>query len=627
MTITTLMMALEYDCYSYDDIREYLSSPVAMRTPPAGFVLLWMTSILFCLYSNHCCATTKPPMLKTFARRKTYGQIPNNTVAEQLAELLKKRSRSLTHLDSQDLLDLRSNNHSDFNCSEVKSYHHSDINEIKQCSESTPKSRRSSRETEEGAHRVPKKRCSSGDSRHSIGGHSVGGDSRHSISGHSVGGDSSHRYSEASTFSDTDSLRRRYFGYNRRYSNYSVATTVQTTLSSFIEPETAVDLAENLMVELFDTDDIDGIIPARFLQANQDAIVDNIREEEYTPSYSPTASCDQSSFDDDFLPHSSFAGESTSEIRFSSISSPHNTGSPRSSRHSKSSSPERLEPVSSYPIEGGMPRTSIWSMTNTQLDTVEEETASQISPSPRVMSPRISIDNGESFDAVADLQSKPTQPTTHRLSVPYMRKISLQRDHQREHHRFSVESMPVSENSFYFSVTSFDDDIVGKMEMIDDQMPSPMPSPKLDRRQRRVGTVSTPNSSVLQWLANMPKEPLQSLDPDEPWPFNEDVATSTATSEVVMETLTVPERRISLSETSDLDSFHSCRDDYAASNISGQDSFDCTQLDVNHNDQITDQGDDQDKDETLRKEVTLDQQSAHRRQRLKQQQQAIDFDY
>ena len=533
-------------------------------------------------------------------------------MTEQLVELLKKRSRSLTHLDMQDLLDLKANNHSEFNHSDItetklKWCNHSDISETRHCNESTPKSRRSSRETEETPHRVPKKRCSSGDSRNS------------------VGGDSCHRYSEASSYSDSDSLRRRYYGWGRRFSNYSVATTVHTTLSSFIEPETAVDLAENLMVELFDTDDIDGIIPARFLQTNQEAIVDNIREEEYTPSYSPTASCDQSSFDDDFLPHS-FAGESTSELRFSNMSSPHNTGSPRSSRHSKSSSPERLEPISSYPIEGGMPRPSIWSM-NMQLDTVEEETASQISPSPRVMSPRISVDNGESFDAVADLQTKQTnQPTTHRLSVPFMRKISLQRDHQREHHRFSVESMPVSENSFYFSVTSFDDDIVNKMEMIDDQMPSPMPSPKLDRRQRKVGTVSTPNSVVLQWLANMPRDTPQSLDPDEPWPFNEDVASSAATSEVVMETLTVPERRISLSETSDLDSFHSCRDDYAASNISGQDSFDCTQLDVNHNDQITDQGGDQDKDDTLCKEVTLDQQPVHRRQRLKQQREAIDYD-
>ena len=259
-----------------------------------------------------------------------------------------------------------------------------------------------------------------------------------------------------------------------------------------------------------------------------------------------------------------------------------------------------------------------------QLDTVEEEATSQISPSPRVMSPRISIDNGDKFDALVDHHSKPAQQTTHRLSVPHTRKISLQRDHPRDYHRFSVESIPVSENSFYFSVTSFDDDIVGKMEMIED----PVPSPKLDRRQRKMATVSSPNASVLQWLANMPKETPATLDPDEPWPFNEDVTISSAAPEVAMETLAVPERRISLSEASDMDSFHSCRDDYAASNISGQDSFDYPQLDNNQNEQTTDQqnqDDDQDKDETLRRGMTIDQPS-HRRQRLKQQREAIDYD-
>ena len=560
-----------------------------MRTS-AGFVLPWMTFILFCLCRNHCFGT-KPPTSKQLARRNTCGQLlPKNSVAEKLVEFLKQRSRSLSYLDTEDLLD-------------VKPSDDVEVNETSYCNENTVRSRRSSREIEDTPHRLPsKKRCSSAESRNSI------------------GGESSHRYSETSSYSDSDSLRRRYFGWSRRFSNYSVATT-HTTLSSFIEPEAAVDLAENLMIELFDTDDIDGIIPARFLQTNQEAIVDNIREEEYSPSYSPTASCGQSSFDEDYLPPN-FSSELASEIRLSTASSPHNTGSPRSSRHSKSSSPERTDPISLYPNEGSMPRNSMFSMPNMnmQLDTVEEETASQISPSPRVMSPRISIDNGENFDALVDLHTKPAQQITHRLSVPHMRKISLQREH-REHHRFSVESMPVSENSFYFSVTSFDDDIVGKMEMIED----PTPSPKLDRRQRRVATVSTPNASVLQWLANMPKDTPTNLDPDEPWPFNESNASSTAASEVTMETLAVPERRISLSETSDLDSFHSCRDDYASSNISGQDSFDYTQLDSNQND-IIDQRDDQDKEATLRKDMTVDQQTAWRRQRLKQQREAIDCD-
>lgn len=516
--------------------------------------------------------------------------MPNNSVAEKLAEFLKKRSRSLTHFDMQDMVDARS----------------SLDNNDTSCDETASSNKCSTKIVEDVPVRIPKKRCSSGESRNS------------------VGGDSYHRYSEASTYSDSDSLRRRCLGWNRRFSNYSVATTgtMQTSLSSFIEPEAAVDLAENLMIELFDTDDIDGIIPARFLQSNQEAIVDNIREEEYSPSYTPSGSCDHSSFEDDSsMPHN-LAGELGSELRFSNIASPHNTGSPRSSRHSKSSSPERTDMISAYPIEGVLPRNSIFS--NMQLDTVEEETASQISPSPRVMSPRISIDNGESFDALVDLHNKPSQVTGHRLSVPYMRKISLQREHAREYHRFSVESMPVSENSFYFSVTSFDDDIVGKMEMMDD-------SPKLDRRQRKMATVSTPNTSVLQWLANMPKDIPTSIDPDEPWPFNEDVASSAAPSaEVVMETLAVPERKISVSETSDLDSFHSCRDDYASSNISGQDSFDYAQLDCNQTEHSTNQFDQYDlacdKDNTLHQVITVDQQPSHRRQRLKPQREAIDYD-
>ena len=574
-----------------------------------------MTFILFCLYSNHC------PVTKQFLRRNTYGQLPpNNHISERLVELLKKRSKSLSQLDTQDLLSVKPSPALQDN-SDVYNEHISI-------------SRKSSREVDEYPHRIPKKRCSSADSRKSIGAESRRSaesrksvESRKSLGGYSLGGESSHRYSEVSTTlsttSDSDSLRRRYLGWTRRFSNYSVATSERTTLSSFIEPDAAVDLAENLMVELFDTDDIDGIIPARFLQTNQDAIVDNIREEEYSPSFSPTASCGQSSFDEECSLPYIVPAEAASELRLSTVSSPHNTSSPRSSRHSKSSSPERTDPISAYPIEGGLPRNSILSLTNMQLDTVEEETASQISPSPRVMSPRISIDNGDSFDALVDLHTKPAQPTAHRLSVPHMRKISLQREH-REHHRFSVESIPVSENSFYFSVTSFDDDIVNKMEMIED----PTPSPKLDRRQRKMATVSTPNASVLQWLASMPKEAPPGIDPDEPWPFNENVSTATG-SEVTMETLAVPERRISLSETSDLDSFHSCRDDYAASNISGQDSFDCGQLlDTNQTEQATDQKNqdvDEDKEGTLRKGTTLDQPS-HRRQRLKQQREAIDCD-
>lgn len=558
-----------------------------MRTTTG--VLLWMTFILFCLYSNRC-PVSKPPTDKSFQRRKTYGQLPKNPMVDHLAEFLKKRSKSMTHLDHpKSITDVRS--------FDAPYENGNTCNGNTSCTSPTLK------EVEEIPRSVTKRRCDSGQS--------MGGESRRSV-------DSSHRYSETSTYSgDSDSLRRRYLGWNRRFSNYSVATSVQTSLSSFIEPDSALDLAENLMIELFDTDDIDGIIPARFLQSNEEAIVDNIREEElYSPSYSPTASCGHSSFEEDNSLTYNHTGEFGSELRFSTVSSPLNTGSPRSSRHSKSSSPERTdrEPISTYPNEGGgLPRHSIYSLTH--LDTVEEETASQISPSPRVMSPRISIDNGDSFDALVEQHhAKPTQQTNHRLSVPYMRKVSLQKDHPREHHRYSVDSIPVSENSFYFSITSFDDEFAGKMETIDDLAINPK------HRYRKMATVSTPNTAVLQWLAKIPKD--ASLDPDEPWPFNEGVTPSTPAPGVAMETLAVPERKMSLSEASDLDSFHSCRDGYACSNISGQDSVDYPQLDNTLNEQIFEQCSDQDKD-TLKRGVTLEQRIS---QFQRSKQAAIDFE-
>jgi len=480
-------------------------------------------------------------------RRATHAELPNKSINYRLKELLLKRSNSCSEIEvpfiSEEAPTISPEKEFEWN--------------------ETVKKVSIVENTEEIPFRsTPKRRSTTGSSIHSH-----------------------HRFSETSTLSDNDSFRRRSnLSLQRRFSNYSVATTSLTTCSNFstiLEPDSAIDLAEALFMNIFDNDDIDGLIPPRFLTTNPDAIVDNIREEEiFSGSYSPSASCDHSSSLDEDLAntfnfHTSELG--STELRLSCASTPLTTGSPRSSRHSKSSSPERTEPVSSFPIEGGPPRTSFLSMNNMlMLDTVEEETASQISPSPRVLSPRMSIDLGDSFDLPSEQRSK-QQTTSHRLSVPHMRKVSLQREHSpREYHRYSVDSM-VSENSFYFSVTSFDDDIKGKMDQIDD----PTSSPKVERRQRKLATVATPpNSTVLNWLANMPKDNPPILDPDEPWPFNDDAAhSSAAPCEGSMEFLTVPERKLSLSESSDL-SFHSCRDDYAASNISGQDSIDYTQLDI-----------------------------------------------
>jgi len=484
-------------------------------------------------------------------RRATHAQLPNKTINDRLKEFLSKRSNSCSQIDAPFL-------------------------------------------SEEAPTTSPDKEIEwneNGKSKVSIVESVDEFPFRNTAKRRSTTGSSVHRFSETSTISDNDSFRRRSnLSLQRRFSNYSVATTAMTTCSNFstiLEPDSAIDLAEALFMNIFDNDDIDGLIPPRFLTTNPGAIVDNIREEEiFSGSYSPSASCDRSSsLDEDFVNTFNYHGSElgSSDLRMPCASTPRTTSSPRSSRHSKSSSPERTEPVSSFPIEGGPPRTSMFSMNSMLLlDTVEEETASQISPSPRVMSPRVSVDLGESFDLANEQRSKP-QPTTHRLSVPHMRKISLQRDlSPREHHRYSVDSM-VSDTSFYFSVTSFDDELKGKMEQIEE----PAASPKVERRQRKLATVTTPpNSSVLNWLANMPKDNPPTLDPDEPWPFNESTARSSELSETSnMEFLTVPERKPSLSESSDL-SFHSCRDDYAPSNISGQDSMDYyTQLDsVSHTD-------------------------------------------
>ena len=487
-------------------------------------------------------------------RRATHAQLPDKGINDRLKELLLKRSNSCSQIDTPFLPEEAPTSSSPEKEVEWNENGKSKVS-IVESSEELP------------FRSIPKRR--------------------------STTGSSIHRFSETSTLSDNDSFRRRSNLYlQRRFSNYSVATTSLTTCSNFstiLEPNSAIDLAEALFMNIFDNDDIDGLIPPRFLDTNPDAIVDNIREEEiFSGSYSPSASCDHSSsLDEDYANTFNFYASElgNSELRLPCASTPRTTGSPRSSRHSKSASPERTEPVSSFPIEGGPPRTSMFSMNSMLLDTVEEETASQISPSPRVLSPRMSIDLGDSFDLASELRSNKPQTTSHRLSVPHMRKVSLQREHSpREHHRYSVDSM-VSENSFYFSVTSFDDDIKGKMEQIED----PASSPKVERRQRKLATVATPpNSTVLNWLANIPKDNPPTLDPDEPWPFNDDSAQSSAPCEVNMEFLTVPERKLSLSESSDM-SFHSCRDDYAASNISGQDSIDYIQLDGNTQTDLPDQ--------------------------------------
>jgi hypothetical protein len=153
------------------------------------------------------------------------------------------------------------------------------------------------------------------------------------------------------------------------------------------------------------------------------------------------------------------------------------------------------------------------------LETVVEETASQLSPSgsPRI-SPRHSIDNG--LAQVAE-----GKQIGNLLSVPQTRKNSLPLSGQpqpvppsRDGYKLSIESLKSyhsyhSADTIYFSITSYDDDEdvpVGPGGQ--NQPPSP--------RSRKKATSTAPDSKLLQWLQYQPS--VHELDDNEqPWPFNE----------------------------------------------------------------------------------------------------------
>ena len=148
------------------------------------------------------------------------------------------------------------------------------------------------------------------------------------------------------------------------------------------------------------------------------------------------------------------------------------------------------------------------------LETVVEETASDLSPSPRWLSPRVSIDH-----SVADGKMG------YSLTVQKPRKRSLP---TREGYKISIGSQVESEpESIYFSVTSYDDKITSHDKDKEDCVPAPVPLPLEDQspqRRRRRG-VYTPPPGLLTWLSmqkSISEEECLNQDPSElPWPFSE----------------------------------------------------------------------------------------------------------
>ncbi len=167
------------------------------------------------------------------------------------------------------------------------------------------------------------------------------------------------------------------------------------------------------------------------------------------------------------------------------------------------------------------------------LETVPEETASDLSPSPRWHSPRVSIDH-----SVVELDKVEGKLGTG-LAMQ-MRKRSLP---QRDGHRLSIGSQVESEpESIYFSVTSYDDEITKEKEKEREELTTPLSLPgsvddclMLNRRRRR--GVYTPPQGLLTWLntqqETINEEDMELENPDElPWPFSEQVRLRKSLTEI-----------------------------------------------------------------------------------------------
>ena len=149
-------------------------------------------------------------------------------------------------------------------------------------------------------------------------------------------------------------------------------------------------------------------------------------------------------------------------------------------------------------------------LNNTVLETVPEETASDLSPSPRWLSPRVSIDH-----SVLDLG-------TLRKSMMEARKRSLP---QREGYKLSVDSLVDSEDSsIYVSNTSYGDEMALEKEREREESSVPIPvedSTMHSRGARREG-VYVPPASLLTWLKSQETISAEEQNLEElPWPFNE----------------------------------------------------------------------------------------------------------
>lgn len=168
------------------------------------------------------------------------------------------------------------------------------------------------------------------------------------------------------------------------------------------------------------------------------------------------------------------------------------------------------------------PSISQFNRGNAVLETVLEETASDLSASPRALSPRVSIDH--SIDIMEGKLGAS-------LAVQKSRKRSLPT--QREGCKLSIGSQVESEpDSIYFSVTSYDDDIAAEREREKEELSTPLAVDDSFQMRRRRRGVYTPPPGLLSWLSSQQSISEEETPDELPWPFSEQAHLRTSLSEI-----------------------------------------------------------------------------------------------
>ncbi len=189
--------------------------------------------------------------------------------------------------------------------------------------------------------------------------------------------------------------------------------------------------------------------------------------------------------------------------------------------------PPQTTPIDKVPSKSNPPAAASF-MYYTVLETVPEETASDLSPSPRWLSPRVSVDHSVVMDLVENKLGSSLK----------VRKRSLPT--QREGYRWSIGSQVDSEtgDSIHVSVTSYDEEMALEKEKEKEEASVPIPvedSTTHPKRARRKG-VYVPPASVVTWLNSQETISEEQQNPEElPWPFSEQAKLRVSLTEIQLE--------------------------------------------------------------------------------------------